>query len=205
MNHTSILILTAFLLFTIAACSGSDDGNGQVNQDAVTGFRESKWGMTQDEVKQTETSTPLTQSDQLVLYRVNHLDLPSMAGYIFEDGKLIKGAYLFEESYDNPDDYIANYERLKSELISKYGPPALDEIKWTNDEGRDLQEADGESVCKGDVIYQSEWVKQDTIIRLLLNSDSTRCRQGIIYESKYSYIQELPESAQSPTSSDQAE
>lgn len=198
MNKIIILILTMSYVFMVVACSGSNEEKVQQKAFQNTGFRQTNWGMTPDEVKQTEKSTPLKQSNELVLYRVYYMDRPAKTGFVFKDGKLVKGAYLFEETYDNPDEYIATYEKIKSALISDYGPPSLDEIKWANDEDRDLAEADGKSVCEGEVIYKSEWVQEYTLITLLLDGANHKCRQGIIYESKLNYISEHPEAARPP-------
>jgi len=169
------------------ACSSSDEKAAEEIPDKVdsigTSFRKSNWGMTPEEVKLTETGTPITDDENLVLYKDNYLDMPAQMGYVFKDGKLIKGAYLLQESFENPDEYIVTYEKIKSTLIKDFGPPSLDEIKWS-DENATQEDASGQSVCEGKVLYRSEWVELDTIIVLLLEGANNNCRQGVIFESK---------------------
>jgi hypothetical protein len=123
--------------------------------------------------------------------------MPVQAGYVFKKGALVKGAYLFEEQFDNPDDYVAAYEKIKIALIKKYGAPSLDEVKWVNDESRDIDEATGKYVCEGEVIYKTEWVEEKTLIKLQLEGANNNCRQGIFFESKQNYMLEHPQSKQS--------
>ncbi len=184
-------ILIMLLAILIIACSDSEEKTVEEIPDKAnstsTSFRNSSWGMTPDEVKLTETGTPITDNENLVLYKETFLDMPTKMGYIFKNGKLIKGAYLFQESYENPDEYIVTYEKIKSTLIKDFGPPSLDEIKWL-DEGASEQEASGQSVCEGKVLYKSEWVELDTMILLLLEGADNKCRQGIVFESKSNYL-----------------
>ncbi len=148
-------------------------------------------GMTPEEVKATESAMPISDNENVVLYQETFLNMPTKMGYVFKDGKLIKGAYLFEESFENPDDYILSYEKIKNSMISDLGPPSLDEIKWV-DEGLSQQEVSGTEVCEGKVIYKSEWVEGDTFVTLLLEGANDKCRQGIVFESKSNYLIENP-------------
>jgi len=190
------LILTLSLVFLVFACSGSEDESAKEvsdKQDSTsTSFRKSSWGMTPEEVKATESAIPISDNEMVVLYQETFLNMPTKMGYVFKDGKLIKGAYLFEESFENPDDYILRYEKIKNSMISDLGPPSLDEIKWVDEDSRQ-QEVSGAEVCEGKVIYKSEWVEEDTFVLLLLEGANDKCRQGIVFESKSNYLIENPE------------
>ena len=111
---------TYIILFTVLmlACSGSEEKTAEEIPDKVdstgTSFRKSNWGMTPEDVKSTETGTPITDNENLVLYKETFLDMPTQMGYVFKDGKLIKGAYLVEESFENPNEYIVTYETLRA-------------------------------------------------------------------------------------------
>lgn len=196
MKKSINLILTLLLVFLVLACSGSEDESAKEvsdKQDSTsTGFRKSSWGMTPEEVKATESAIPISDNERVVLYQETFLNMPTKMGYVFKDGKLIKGAYLFEESFENPDDYILSYEKIKNSMISDLGPPSLDEIKWV-DEDSSQQEVSGAEVCGGKVIYKSEWVEGDTFVTLLLEGANDKCRQGIVFESKSNYLIENQE------------
>ena len=155
MNKLLSLALSVLFVVVIVSCSGSDEKTEGSKQDAGIDFRQSTWGMSPDEVKLNETGTPLSENNNILLYKTDFIDMPVQAGYVFKKGALVQGAYLFEEQFDNPDDYVAAYEKIKIDLIKKYGAPSLDEVKWVNDENRDIDEATGKNVCEGEVIYKT--------------------------------------------------
>lgn len=203
MNKFLTLALSILLILIVVSCSASDEETKDNKQDNQTDFRQSKWGMGPDEVKLNETTPPISESNELLLYKTDFMDIPAQAGYVFKKSALVKGAYLFEEHYDNPDDYIASYERIKIALIKEYGAPSLDEAKWINDESRDIDEATGKAVCEGEVIYKTEWVEEKSLIKLLLEGANNNCRQGIVFESKGNYMLEHPQSEQSAVTSEE--
>ena len=181
-RFVSIFMVISFALL-ILACTSSDE---KTEQDSFE-FRKTRWGMTMDEVKSSEDISPSKEKDDHILYNEEFNSIPSTMGYVFVDGKLVKAAYLFEERYQNPDDHIVTYERIKGLLINDYGPPVLDEIKWIDEEKTDDL---GKSVCKGEVLYKSEWIVKNTLIELLLDGANNRCRQGVIFHSKEHYTLE---------------
>jgi len=126
------------MVLIVVSCSGSDEETEGIKQDAKTDFRQSTWGITPDEVKLNEPSTPISENNNVLLYKTDFKDMLDQAGYVLKKGALVKGAYLFEEHYDNPDDYVAAYEKIKIALIKEYGAPSLDEVRWNNDESRDI-------------------------------------------------------------------
>ena len=133
--------------------------------------------MTMEEVKSSEDISPSKEKDNNIVYKEQFNSIPSTLGYIFVDGKLVKAAYLFNERYQNPDDYIVTYERIKGLLINDYDPPTLDEVKWIDEDKTDSTE----------VSYKSEWIVENTLIELVLDGVSSRCRQGVIFQSKEHY------------------
>jgi len=143
--------------------------------------------MTMDEVKSSEDISPSKEKDGFILYNEQFEGIPFTMGHIFVDGKLIKTAYLFSERYQNPDDYIVTYERIKGLLINDYGPSALDEVKWIDEEKTDQTDDLGKSVCKGEVLYKSGWIVENTLIELLLEGANNRCTQSVIFQSKKHY------------------
>ena len=184
-RFVSIFMVISFALL-ILACTSSDE---KTEQDSFK-FRKTRWGMTMDEVKSSEAISPSKEKDGFILYNEQFKGIPSTMGYIFVDGKLVKAAYLFNERYQNPDDYIVTYEKIKGLLINDYGPPTLDEVKWIDEEKADQTDDLGKSVCKGEVFYKSEWIAENTLIELLLDGANNRCTQGVIFQSKEHYALE---------------
>ena len=184
-RFVSIFMVISFALL-ILACTGSDEKTEQVSNDSFE-FRKTRWGMTMEEVKSSEDISPSKEKDNNIVYKEQFNSIPSTVGYIFVDGKLVKAAYLFNERNQNPDDYIVTYERIKGLLINDYGPPTLDEVKWIDEDKTDSTDDLGKSVCEGEVSYKSEWIVENTFIELVLDGVSSRCRQGVIFQSKEHY------------------
>jgi len=145
-RFVSIFMFISFALL-ILACTDSDEKTEQVSNDRFE-FRKTRWGMTMDEVKSSEDISPSKEKDNYIVYKEQFNSIPSTLGYIFVDGKLVKAAYLFNERYQNPDDYIVTYERIKGLLINDYDPPTLDEVKWIDEDKTDSTYDLGKSVCK---------------------------------------------------------
>lgn len=200
MKRCLSFILTISFAFLALSCTGSDDNTADQTgnkKTSNTSFRQTMWGMTPDEVKSAESGTPISENKDLVLYQEQYLEMPSKMGYVFKDGKLVKGAYLIEETFEDPDDYILRYETIKSSIIKEYGPPSFDNIQWLDEETRSEEETMGKSVCEGKVVYRTEWMEEDSFIVLLLQGADNKCRQGIIFESRENYM--LENSQNKPT------
>lgn len=94
---------------------------------------------------------------------------------------------MFYERHEDPDDYIQDYERIREVLIDDFGPPALDEIRWL-DEETDQVDPSGKAVCEGMVTYRSEWIAQNTIVTLHLEGADQKCRKGVVFDSKEHFL-----------------
>jgi len=182
-----IFLVMSFALL-ILACPSSDEQSDRVSNDNFD-FRKTRWGMTVEEVKSSEANTPSEEKNNIVVYKEDYLGMPSTMGYAFIDDKLVKAGYLIRESYEDPDDYINSYEKIKGALIDDFGPPSLDEVKWL-DEETDQADPSGKAVCEGRVIYSSEWITRDSFVTLHLEGAQNKCRQGVIFESKENYMME---------------
>jgi len=154
--------------------------------------------MAMDEVKSSEANTPTEEKNNIIVYKGDYLGMPTTLGYVFIDDKLVKAGYLIHERYEDADDYIKSYERIKGSIMDDFDPPTLDEIKWLDEEKTDQTGDSGKAVCEGEVIYKSEWIAGDTFITLLLEGADNKCRQGVIFDSKENYMigQENKESVQ---------
>jgi len=185
-SSVSIFLAISFALL-ILACPSSDEKTKEDSKDGFE-FRNTRWGMTLAEVKSSEASAPSEEKPDLIIYKEQYLGMPSTLGYVFIDGKLVKAGYLISDIYEDPEDYIKSYENIKWALINDFGPPTLDEMRWLDEEKTDQTDASGKAVCRGDVLYKSEWMAGDTLVTLLFEGDQGKCRQGVIFESKEHYL-----------------
>ncbi len=88
-------------------------------------FREVNWGMSQDQVKETEPAGQLTgEMPGVLTYEGEIAGVKASIFYLFNDNKLNRGLY----SIDSPQDsIIKDYEAIRSLLLKQYGEP--DEVK----------------------------------------------------------------------------
>ena len=92
-------------------------------------FRQTRWGMTLEEVRTAESSMPIREGDRGLLYSVTTLDLPSLVSYGFVQGRLARVRLSFADptGKDIPPLSVAQAQRrfliLREELRSRYGAP----------------------------------------------------------------------------------
>jgi len=87
-NSVRVVLVISFALLILASPS-SDENSKKDSKDGFE-FKNTRWGMTVDEVKSSEANTPYEEENNLILYKEQFEDIPSTLGYIFEDGRLVK-------------------------------------------------------------------------------------------------------------------
>jgi hypothetical protein len=89
----------------------------------LTGFRNSQWGSSVNEVKSVETGSYVQSFEGFGIYVLSYknriADLMAWIDYTFKDGKLIEGSYSFEPAGSFKNDF----NKLKIFLITHYGKP----------------------------------------------------------------------------------
>lgn len=149
------------------------------------GFRNTKWGMTREEVKATEFAGLVEDKDNLLVFiDVIGGNMETLVAYIFADGKLIRGKYLFRTEHVNKNDYITDYKRVKETLKLKYGSPTSDEEIWHDNFYKDEPEKLGIAISIGHLVYRTKWETGTTEISLVLHENKKKVAFGVIYSSK---------------------
>lgn len=112
--------------------SAKDENNYPSSQSQFT-FRNTSWGMTKDEVKNSETAKFLDEDDTSLIYTGKVAGLNTSIFYKFINNKLVSGMYMIEEKHSNKNSYIDDYQNIKKILLDKYGKPSIDDTDWKND------------------------------------------------------------------------
>lgn len=167
----TILIFTSLILMTSGLAYGQD-------------FRKTTWGMTKDQVKKTETSEILKETDEVLAYRAELAGYESFVIYIFAGDKLTRAKYSIIEQHSNKNDYISDYNSIKELLEKKYGTPKEDEKVWKNDLYKDDYSQWGFAVSLGHLMYYSSWETDRTSVFFLLNGENYEIETVIEYTSK---------------------
>lgn len=137
-------------------------------------FRNALWGMSKDEVKASEDSTPTEENETGLLYSsVTVSNMSASVMYSFdEDEKLYQGFYLFTDSHTSYNLYIDDYKKLVGALTEKYGEPEWDRTKWKDDLYKGDENDYGTAVATGGLIYGAQWKSDDTEIDVVLKGDN---------------------------------
>lgn len=171
------------------ACSGQDGGDKKPAAKDSHDFRQARWGMSQEEVKASEKTSPADERPEVITYWGDFEGMRVLIGYVFENDKLVNGGYMFAQRHHEFNNYIQDYKNLKNYLISKYGRPFADEAIWSV--GEDPEEDTkkfAQAVCSGRLRYITVWETSNTLIKLTLERRKDRCQIGLLFEDLDSIV-----------------
>ena len=147
-------------------------------------FRLARWGMSMEEVMESEETEPGLKSDNTLDYSVFIMGMQTQIGYTFKDNELIRAGFFFLTKPKTQNEYIDNYLKIKKKLIRANGEPVLDTVQ-PKDPSKKIDQANmGQAVCNGDVIYATQWDLPATDIQLVLRGEDSECLLTILYLSE---------------------
>ena len=149
-------------------------------------FRKTRFGMTMAEVKKSEKQKSVEQDEDTLVYEDTVMGIEAVVLYNFVNKQLFSGTYLIQEQYRNKNNYIDDYQRLKSALIKKYGKPVYDEENWKNPLYKDDLHEYGFAVSIGHLVYRAEWIKfmkDERKVRIFigLTGENYKINSGVVY------------------------
>jgi hypothetical protein len=147
-------------------------------------FRNTKWGMTRTEVKATESKPPTSEADNALIYSDSLAGLDAFVVYIFAADRLVRAKYTLIEDHTNKNDYINDYDSLKTSLAVKYGEPQEHDTIWKRDLYKSDHDEWGFAVSHGDLVYTEKWETQETTIFHALYGDNFKITHVVEYTSK---------------------
>jgi len=148
-------------------------------------FRMTRWGMTSEQVKESETLTPSSESTNFIFYETKVANLKCLLCYSFSaNDRLARGKYVITEKHANDNLFIVDYKVLAILLEGKYGNPESDDTFWRNDLYQDNPDSHGFAVSIGHVVYQKIWQLEDTEILLQLSGDNYEIFLALQYTGK---------------------
>jgi hypothetical protein len=191
-----ILLLIPNILFNSAAFAKNQPAkkkpviiiNKTENQKQVEqfDFRKANWGMSHQQVKDSEDKQPISQGSDRMEFPDNLLGVEANVNYFFEDGKLIKAAYIFEGTFSDAVEYIINFRKIKKALLDKYGSPFSDNSNELDIIEKEMYKQVGELISRGVQEYETKWDTPNTNIKLLLKGKDlfTKVKLELGYTSK---------------------
>ena len=159
-------------------------------KDASHDFRNTRWGMTPAQVKLTENAAPVSETelppyDLAVTYKGKYQGLDAEIGYLFSDNQLVLGGYAVTNKYEDPAQYIKDYEKIKGALTAELGVPVRDDRVWGpgEKEGEAKPEAYGKAVTEGKLALQTAWSSPETEVFLTLEGGNVNTILSVLYYS----------------------
>ena len=136
-------------------------------------FRQTKWGMTQNDVISAEEKMdPVERTEGMITYKTKISNKNVLLSYLFVQDKLIGALYKLEDNYLNSDHFIQTYLQFKQTLTKKYGPPSREITNWLNDTYRNNPKKWGLAMSLGHTEYASFWKTQHTTIECSLREEN---------------------------------
>jgi len=202
-NYIKLLTLIGFALF-IYACSNEDNATNNIeeantaeskteNSEAAVkyDFRRANWGMSMQEVKESEESEPVLESENTIDYSTFLMAMQTQIGYTFKNDELIRAGFFFLTKPDTNNKYIETYKKLQDELKKVNGEPILDTEQQIDPSQTIDPDKKAEAVCNGDLLYATQWDLPKTDIQLILRGEDAECKLTIIYLSEEGFRQIL--------------
>ena len=145
-------------------------------------FRGTKWGMSMAEVKKAEPYPPRAETDDSLTYKGKYKNIITAINYKFKDDKLFRAGVLYATKLESPSLYLENYEMIKKDITDAYdSTPVLDGEKQTNPDVVIDPGKKAEAVCKGDLMYASQWNLPRSIVILMLRGNDEGCIMTLNY------------------------
>jgi hypothetical protein len=168
-----LMIAIIFLFFPDNNCH-SDDFT----------FRKTKWGMSIQEVKQSEPMEPNESKENVLTYKTNILNKDVFLVYFFVNNKLVRARYALAEEHSNKNDFIQDYNEFKEIIKKKYGKPVKEDIYWKSRIYKNDPSNYGMAIATGNLSYFSSWKTNDSKIICFLHGDNYNIYCGIEYVSE---------------------
>ena len=127
-------------------------------------FRNTKWGMSPEEVIASEKMAPIKKDEKMIKYKTQILDKNVELLYLFAQNKLIGASYKLDEIYLNSERFIKTYTRFKEELIKEYGAPNKEITHWKNDAFKSDRSKWGIALSLGYLEYFTFWETPGTTV-----------------------------------------
>ena len=157
--------------------------NGVAQDSPKFAFRQTTWGMSKDEVKNSEKLKLISGGPNRLLYRGIVYSMVTLVVYKFSKGKLSSGTYIFEEEHSNKNDYIDYYAKVKSSLVQMYDTPKEDRTDWKKDTFRNSPQNWGTAISVGFLEYLTYWETNKTKILLSLSGENYEIKFFLSYRS----------------------
>jgi hypothetical protein len=174
LNQMKQVILPLLFLLPFAGISQLDTSSKKYN------VRKCKWGMTQAQVKETESLKPFKADDKNLYYNVEVDGYKFKLSYEFESDKLVSATLIYDQTHLDKQTFWNTFEKIGEKLDGKYGNHT-DLTKWRNDRFKNSESSYGYAASKGDVSFNHVWHTDKTTISLIMSGEDYEIMLSVVY------------------------
>lgn len=160
---------------------GDETGN---QAGSKTNFRNTRWGMNKAQVVRIEGSPNHRENSgglDIIQYPQMILNMDCMIGYVFAYNKLAKAKYSFLANYEDKNQYIHSYKKIKDILIQKYGKSEAEKVLWQDKQYQNDRSNWGLALSLGHLEFSSLWKDSKTEIQLRMYGGRNRVFLVVLY------------------------
>ena len=174
----TIIIGLVALIFLAAGIVGAEEFD----------FRQTRWGMSPNEVRKSETETaPFADMEGVLSYQGTIGGVGAVIFYLFQDNRLERGVYSIEPV--DPGDVIGDYQAVRSFLFELHGQPPVEKLNLEDvEEAENLAPADLDELLKlvlaKAAAPMTYWETESTEIYLRLDEKDGRGTIQVDYISR---------------------
>lgn len=153
-------------------------------------FQNAYWGMTKKEVIKSSIRKLKDIGEDYISVEDHVGFYNAEIHYNFVNDTLNGGMIIFKINHTNNNDFIDDFDNIKSLLSIKYGKPDYCHVDWKNDMYKGDKQYYGLAVSMGDLTYGANWFfVPGTWVGESLTGDNYKIELSIIYQStKYKYL-----------------
>jgi hypothetical protein len=160
---------------------GDESGN---QAESKTNFRNTRWGMNKAQVVRIEGSPDQHENSggmDIIQYPQRILNMDCMIGYVFAYNRLAKAKYSFFADYQDKNEYIHSYEKIRNVLIQNYGKPLDEKAVWQDRQYQNDRSNWGLALSLGHTEFNSLWKDSETEIQLRAYGGRNRVYLVVLY------------------------
>lgn len=167
----------------------------KVNSEEDYDFRNTRWGMSKEDVMASESGEPVVHTDTQIGYFTEILDKNIYEAFIFDNGLLVSALYALRDMRENLTDSFKDFADFKQILTMKYGEPNAGQGDvWADPSCGDedtlkallLDRSNYEGALKqGQILHAALWKTNDTWIKVALSKmmEGHTCGVTVEYQS----------------------
>ena len=150
-----------------------------MNSEEDYDFRNTRWGMSKEDILASEAGEPVVQTDTQIGYFSKILDKNIYVAFIFANDQLISALYALRDMREKLDDSFRDFADFKQILTMKYGEPNAGQGDvWANPSFGDEDDLKAllldrpkyaEALKQGQILHAAMWKTDKTWIKVALS------------------------------------